>query len=91
MDNPFIYLYFPIILLEILEFTSTNKHKKIEFSNTAEFKFYEKNTRIYKLANTSPRSHGLVVRAVASGHEARGPGFDSSSDQNVFFSSGIRR
>ena len=29
-----------------------------------------------------PRSHGLVVRAVAC--EARGPGFDSSSDQKVF-------
>ena len=30
----------------------------------------------------SPRSNGLVVRAVAC--EARGPGFDSSSDQKVF-------
>ena len=29
----------------------------------------------------SPRSHGLVVTAVAC--EARGPGFDSSSDQKV--------
>ena len=29
-----------------------------------------------------PRSNGLVVRAVAC--EARGPGFDSSSDQMVF-------
>ena len=29
-----------------------------------------------------PRSRGLVVRAVAC--EARGPGFDSSSDQMVF-------
>ena len=37
----------------------------------------------------SPRSYGLVVRAVAC--EARGPGFNSSSDQMVFFSSGIRR
>ena len=33
---------------------------------------------------TSPRSHGLVVRAVAC--EARGPGFDSSSVQMFFFS-----
>ena len=32
----------------------------------------------------SPRSHGLVVRAVAC--DARGPGFDSSSDQMFFFS-----
>ena len=31
---------------------------------------------------TIPRSHGLVVRAVAC--EARGPGFNSSSDQMVF-------
>ena len=38
-----------------------------------------------------PRSHGLVIRAVACEHEARGPGFDSSSDQMYFFSSGIRR
>ena len=29
-----------------------------------------------------PKRHGLVVRAVAS--EAKGPGFDSSSDQVVF-------
>ena len=36
-----------------------------------------------------PMSHGLVVRAVAC--EARGPGFDSSSDQMVFFSLGLRR
>ena len=32
----------------------------------------------------SPRSHGLGFRAVAC--EARGPGFDSSSDQMFFFS-----
>ena len=31
-----------------------------------------------------PRSHGHVVRAVA--YEARGPGFNSSSDQMLFFS-----
>ena len=41
------------MLFEILEFTSTNKHNKIEFYNTGEFKFYENNTCIYKLANTS--------------------------------------
>ena len=34
-----------------------------------------------------PRWHGLVVRLVAC--EARGPGFDSSSRLNGFFSSGI--
>ena len=33
---------------------------------------------------SGPRSHGLVVRAVAC--EARGPGFNSSSDQMFFFS-----
>ena len=32
----------------------------------------------------SPRSHGQVVRAVTC--KARGPGFDSSSDQMFFFS-----
>ena len=34
-------------------------------------------------------ARGAMVRAVAC--EARGPGFDSSSDQLFFLSSGIRR
>ena len=42
-----------------------------------------------KISNCScPRSRGLVVRAVAC--EARGPEFNSSSDQMFFLSSGIR-
>ena len=41
------------------------------------------------IKSVSPRSHGLVVRAVA--REARGPGFDPSSDQMFFHSSGTRR
>ena len=58
MVNPFIYLYFPIILLEILEFTSTNKHKKIEFYNTAEFKFYEK---ILVFTSLQTQARGAMV------------------------------
>ena len=41
------------------------------------------------IKSVSPRSHGLVFRAVA--REARGPGFDPSSDQMFFHSSGTRR
>ena len=37
-----------------------------------------------KSALDRPRRNGVVVRAVAC--EARGPGFDSSYDQMVFFS-----
>ena len=37
---------------------------------------------------TTPRSHGLVVRAVAC--EARGPGFVSSSDRMYFFSPRVK-
>ena len=48
------------------------------------------NPQLHKSVS-SPKSHGLVVRAVACECEARGPGFESSSDQIFFFSSGIRR
>ena len=42
------------------------------------------------MIGAGPRRHRLVVRVVAC--EARGPGFDYSSDQMVFLlSSGIRR
>ena len=42
-----------------------------------------------QVSRRGPRSHGLVIRVVAC--DARGPGFDSSSDQMIFLSSGIRR
>jgi hypothetical protein len=43
----------------------------------------------YMMINFQNRSHGLVVRAATC--EARGPGFNASSDEMFFFSSGIRR
>ena len=39
-------------------------------------------TSLSNCISLGPRSNGLVVRAVVC--EARGPGFDSSSDQVVF-------
>ena len=41
-------------------------------------------TMRFHLATISPRSHGVVVRAVA--FEASGPGYDSSSGQMFIFS-----
>ena len=44
--------------------------------------FLDSHTASIYNAKTSPRSYALVVRAVAC--EARGPVFDSCSDQMVF-------
>ena len=44
--------------------------------------------RMNDLGALSPRRHGLVVRVVAC--EARGPGYDSSSNQMDFLLSGMR-
>ena len=67
------------------DFCCTDTYNKVNLVEwfVVIFLFLAWGEHMFYVCSCSPRSHGLVVRAVSC--EVRGPGFDSSSGQMFFF------